>query len=356
MKILFKNRFDSLKSPGGDTIQMLQTKKYLEKQGYKIDISLEPGESMKDYDLIHVFNCMRPLETSASIFQAKEENKKVALSSIYWDFNEFNLFGRTSLVERLLYRGFNEFFVEKIKDSLRIKHKDYRKKHIVKYYLKNYKNTLKNVDMFLPNSANEGEIIIEKISKNAKYHIVNNAVDKNIFCINQSITRNNDAMIAARIDPRKNILNLVKAIKNRKLNIFGSPSNFHLKYLNNIHKESDKNISFHGHVKSSELARLYNSHLIHILPSWLETPGLSQLEAAACGCNIVSTSKGSAKEYFGDMAKYCNPSNIASIKAALEDSYDNLIAPNLMSEYILSRYTWETSAKQTIKAYEKILG
>ncbi len=354
MKILFKNRVNSFKSPGGDTIQMMKTKEYLEKEGIKVDISLESNSNLKEYDLVHIFNCMRPLETSAAIFQAKEQNKKVVLSSIYWDFDEFNLFGR-SHVERLLYRVMNEFSVEKLKDFLRINHLKFNKKYLRRYYLRNYKNTLKLVDIFLPNSSKEGEIIQKKIYRAANYHVINNAVDKNIFKIKSDINRKNETILASRIDPRKNILNLVKAIKTRKVNIYGDPSNFHSNYFDQVKKHSNSNINFNSHVEPKKLADLYNAHLIHILPSWLETPGLSQLEAAACGCNIVSTSKGSAVEYFGNMAKYCDPSNIESIERSLEDAYENPIDPNEMSEYILDKYTWEITCKQTIQAYNKVL-
>lgn len=355
MKILFKNRFNSFDSPGGDTIQMLKTKEYLEKIGLKVDISLDYKCSLKDYDLVHIFNCMRPLETSASIFEAKEAGKKILLSSIYWDFNEFNLFGRSSSFERFLYRCLNEFTIEKIKDARRINHKNISKSYLIKYYLHNYKKTLNLVDRFLPNSIGEGEIIRKKIFKDAKYSVVYNAVDTKFFYFKPEIKREYQAMLAARIDPRKNILNLVRAISNRKLNIYGDPSKFHLDYLDKVKKHCKKNISLYGFVKHNELLNLYNSHVLHILPSWLETPGLSQLEAAACGCNIVSTSKGSALEYFNNYAKYCDPSSIDSIKGAVEDAFNNLIPQKEMSEYILDRFTWEISAEQTLKAYEKVL-
>jgi len=355
VKVLFKNRFNSFESPGGDTKQMLKTKEYLEKLGVEVDISLNNESSLNDYDIVHIFNCMRPLETSASIFQAKEAGKKIVLSSIYWDFNEFNLFGRPSMFEKLLYRSMDEFSVEKIKDAARINHKKFKASHLLKYYLSNYKKTLNLVDRFLPNSLNEGEIIRKKIFKDAKYSVVYNAVDKDTFFINSALKRENKAILAARIDPRKNILNLVRAITKKELSIYGDPSNYHLDYFNKVKGESKNNVHFHGFVQADELANLYNTHMVHVLPSWLETPGLSQLEAAACGCNIVSTSKGSAREYFQDMANYCDPSDIASIKDAVDNIFCNLIDPKEMSEYILDRYTWEITAEQTIEAYEKVL-
>ena len=103
------------------------------------------------------------------------------------------------------------------------------------------------------------------------------------------------------------------------------------------------------------MANTFGRYKVHVLPSWLETPGLSQLEAAACGCNIVSTDRGSTVDYFGDMAFYCNPSEISSIGAAIDDCFENLKSPKEMSDFILDQYTWDQSGKQTLQAYQEVL-
>ncbi len=63
------------------------------------------------------------------------------------------------------------------------------------------------------------------------------------------------------------------------------------------------------------------------MPSWFETTGLSSLEAAAMGCNIVITRKGDAYEYFGDYAYYCDPESPDSIFKAIEKAASNSILP-----------------------------
>ena len=90
MKILFANRKDCLSHKGGDTIQMLKTKEYLEKNNNcDIQIILSPEEmkNYPEYNIVHIFNLQTIDETLAYIKQAKKEGKKIALSTIYWDLS-----------------------------------------------------------------------------------------------------------------------------------------------------------------------------------------------------------------------------------------------------------------------------
>ena len=115
MNVLFQNRFDCFSMPGGDTTQMLKTKEYLERLGVSVDISLDPHIDLKRYDLVHVFNIMRPFETYLFIKNAKNQEKKILLSSIFWDFDEYNKLGRDSKFLNFTYKYFDIFIVEKFK-------------------------------------------------------------------------------------------------------------------------------------------------------------------------------------------------------------------------------------------------
>jgi len=86
----------------------------------------------------------------------------------------------------------------------------------------------------------------------------------------------------------------------------------------------------------------------------METPGLSSLEAAAMGKNIVVTTKGDTYDYFEDYAFYCEPDDIESIKKAITKAYDGPVNPKLKQK-ILEKYTWEQTAIETLKAYELAL-
>ena len=56
MKVLFQSRTNLFDAPGGDMVQMLKTKEFLEKLGVTVDVSLEFEPDLKDYDLVHLFN------------------------------------------------------------------------------------------------------------------------------------------------------------------------------------------------------------------------------------------------------------------------------------------------------------
>jgi glycosyltransferase involved in cell wall biosynthesis len=102
------------------------------------------------------------------------------------------------------------------------------------------------------------------------------------------------------------------------------------------------------------LKELYKVAKVHALVSWMETPGLSSLEAAAMGCNIVVTRKGDTYDYFENYAFYCEPDNVNSIKQAIDDAFTSSVNPKLKQK-ILDNYTWEKTAEETYKAYKKIL-
>ena len=337
---------------------MLKTKEYLEKIGVAVDISLNPKVDLSNYDLVHIFNIMRPFETYLFIKNALSQEKKILMSSIYWDFNEYNTIGRNSLSLSYLYRNLDEFFVEKLKYLFKRKKiiKSFEKEFL-SFFLADYKKILEKVNLFLPNSVDEGEIIKRKISNNIKYGVVLNAVDSELFNLKSSSNRSQQGITVARLDPRKNILNLLKAFKNidYKLDIYGNNSPLHNDYVLDANKLLNSNTKINKYVEHVDLPDLYNTYETHILPSWLETPGLVQLEAAACGCNIVSTIKGSTQEYFRNFATYCEPGSPLKIAEAINESREVMLKPSVISEFILDNYTWQKTAIQTNFYYESLL-
>src|SRR6476659_304125 len=94
-----------------------------------------------------------------------------------------------------------------------------------------------------------------------------------------------------------------------QLYLVGDPAPHHMSYFHECQKQAGNNIHFVRQVSQAELVEYYSKAKVHVLPSWFETAGLSSLEAAAMGCNVVITRKGDAHEYFGDEAEYCDPAS-----------------------------------------------
>ena len=104
----------------------------------------------------------------------------------------------------------------------------------------------------------------------------------------------------------------------------------------------------------ADMANAYAAARTHALVSFYETPGLASLEAVLAGATIVATDRGSPREYFGDSAFYCQPTDLGSIKAALSAAYAAKPDPAL-KQRVLSEYSWARTAAATIEGYRRAI-
>jgi glycosyltransferase involved in cell wall biosynthesis len=114
------------------------------------------------------------------------------------------------------------------------------------------------------------------------------------------------------------------------------------------------NVIFIDRLPHDELPGIYALAAVHALPSWRETPGLVSLEAASAGCRIVSTSIGSAIDYFGEHAWYCEPDDLSSIRKAVEGALRSPASSDLRQR-VLEEYNWQRAGEATLVAYKKAM-
>lgn len=364
MKILFQSRTNLYTAPGGDLIQMQKTKEYLEKLGVHVDISIKLEPDLSNYDIVHLFNLMEPQDIYLQFKNAQKQNKKIVLSTIYGLYTEYERKARGGLFQKIAYL-LSPYQINYIKTVVRHYHE--KRFHsgvwnmVKKGHYKLMKEIVDNVAVLLPNSNLEMARIAKEFKlKDYNYFNIPNAVDTKIF--NNSVEIGNQdnyiqfencILCAARIEGRKSTLNLVKAVKNSPytLVLIGNESKNQRAFVEQVHNEAGDNVHFLGAVSHQELAKFYKLAKVHCLISWMETPGLSSLEAGVMDCNIVITKKGDTEEYFEDMAFYCEPDNVESIRNAIDNAYNSPINPKLKTK-ILDRYVWERTAEETFKAYQ----
>jgi len=366
MKVLFQSRTNLFDAPGGDMVQMLKTKEFLEKLGVTVDVSLEFEPDLKDYDLVHLFNLMEPQDIYRQMINAKKQNKKIALSTIYGLYTEFEKKARGGVFQKVA-KFLSPYQINYLKTLIKHYFEKRFHKGVFKMTYKGYYGLMKeivdNTSVFLPNSVSEmNRVATEFNLKNYNFVSIPNAIDKSVFTDSDTKKPNKYSefkdciLCAARIEGRKSTLNLVKAVKgtNYKLVLVGKESKNQKKYVEQVHEEAGDNVTFLGAISHDDLRDLYNVAKVHVLASWMETPGLSSLEAAAMGCNIVVTKKGDTYDYFENYAFYCEPDDVDSIKRAIDKAYSSPFNPKL-KEKILTDYIWEKTAQETLKGYELIM-
>jgi glycosyltransferase involved in cell wall biosynthesis len=377
MKVLMQARPDIFTDKGGDTVQLLETAKALRLLGVSVEISTEFAPDLTGYDVIHLFNLKLVESTYLQMLNAKKQGKPVALSPIYWRLTEEEQKQFTKQYIEI-YGKFKAIYLQCAKDMLKnadVLHplisfftrisKVKRYQPALFYKLrkvlgeeKMQREVLEGSDILLPNAKAEMGLILRDFGVSKDYIIVPNGArsyfeNGNPDHFEKKYGLRNFVLCVARIEERKNQLYVIRALKDTgiPLVLIGKGRE---PYLSPCKKEGKKGVYFLGHVEGEDLANAYAAAKVHVLASWYETPGLSSLEAALAGCNIVITAKGATEEYFGNYAEYCDPASIDSIRKAIIRALSREPSDELRN-IIKTKYNWKVAAERTLEAYNAIL-
>lgn len=356
MKVLMIVRTTFYTAKGGDTVQVLQTAEFLRKQGLLVDIKLT-SESMNYqlYHFLHFFNIIRPADV---LYHIRKANKPFFISTILVDYSEYDKYHRKGL-GRIIFSLFNSDGVEYIKTISRwLLGKD--RLMSPEYLWKGQRNAITEVlnkaSLLLPNSHSEFLRINARYPCNTAYVKVPNGVNTQLFAFNSRIKKDPVLVLCvARIEGIKNQYNLIKALNNTQfqLLIIGSAAPNQFAYYQACRNAAGSNVHFIEHLPQEELVAWYQKASVHVLPSWFETTGLSSLEAAVMGCNIVVTDKGDTREYFGDHALYCEPGSPDSIYQCVANAAGKT-NDGLLQQKIHAQYTWQQATERTMEAYKLV--
>ena len=356
MKVLMIVRTTFYSVPGGDTIQVLQTAAQLAHFNICADIKLTSEKiDYTQYDLLHFFNITRPADI---LYHMRTSGKPFLVSTILLDYSEYDKYHRKGFAG-ILFRFFNADGIEYLKTVSRWvlgKDKLMSPEYLWKGQRKTIKEILKQAVMLLPNSHSEYKRLIQQYNCNTDHIVVPNGIDPSLFSFNKAIEKDPQLVLCvARIEGRKNQVNLIRALKNTNFNllIIGAVAPNQNSYYHTCKEMATGNIRFIEQISQEELVRYYQKAKVHVLPSWFETTGLSSLEAAAMGCSIVITDKGDAREYFGTDASYCDPASPASIYNSIEKAAALPINVHLRQK-IIAQYSWKQATIRTMEAYKLV--
>jgi glycosyltransferase involved in cell wall biosynthesis len=366
MKVLMQSRTTLFTVPGGDTVQIVKTKEYLERLGLSVAISTELEPDVSGYDIVHLFNLDRPHEVYLQAMNAKRQGKKLALSASYFSYAGYEKTLRGGL-SGLLAKVLGPHQLEYLKIAARAALNREMNKGTCSLLRHGYRTLQKKIlavtDILLTNSRSERQRVIADFPEagGKEYIIVPNAVDVKLFSavspqLPPEIEKYRDCVLCvARIEELKNQLNLVRAMKNLpwQLVLIGSTAPNHAAYFEKIRGEAGPDTHILGEIEHAQLAKYYRAARVHVLASWMETTGQSSLEAGATGCSLVITAKGDTREYVGKFAQYCEPDSVESVRAAILRAYE--APPAGLQNHIFNNFTWENTAKRTLAGYKNIL-
>lgn len=357
MKVAYIVRSTLFTVIGGDTHQVVNTAALIRQLGTEVDIL--PANQRIDYNrytLLHFFNLTRPADILPHIGHL---TTPYVISPILVNYSLFDKTYRGGIIGRIS-RHLPQNTIEYLKVVARWLNRTDRSisaAYLLKGQQKSIELILKKCAFLLPNSMLEQNALRQQYKVRNQFAIVPNGVSPALFKPEQDAIKDpNLVLCVARIEGIKNQLNLIKAINNSsyRLLLIGDPAPNQQAYYNTCKEIAGPNITFIDHLPQAELIKYYQQATVHVLPSWFETCGLSSLEAATMGCNIVITDKGYTREYFEDYAFYCDPNSPDSIRNAIHLAA-TAPSPAALQEKIITHYTWHKAAEKTLSAYRQVL-
>lgn len=370
LRVLFVNsREDTQAIPGGDTVQMVSTQAALERLGLKVEVRYAhelARSGVPSCDVAHIFNMQTPVPAWTAMQALRAKGTPVVLSPIYWDM--YAHWAELAMAERPRWRSLAGQLGRERASNIYIRWQ--RFKSPTKAIWRTQRRLLQHATRVLPNSLSEAALLersfVQGNGFQKKVDVVPNAIDTTLYhdlpapsaVFLERYGIQDFVLQVGTVYPAKNQLALIEALFDLSLPLvfIGQVMDATSDYIRQCRERAAQrgNVIFIDRMPHHELPGIYALAAVHALPSWRETPGLVSLEAAAAGCRIVTTSIGSTRDYFGDLAWYCHPADLQSIRRAVLAA---LSAPTLaeLRQRVLSQYTWQRAAEATAASYETAL-
>lgn len=162
------------------------------------------------------------------------------------------------------------------------------------------------------------------------------------------------------IEERKNLLNVVKALKDTKipLVVVGKKT----KYFKKIEKEIQKSgveVQFLEGVSMQELAAIYRLSTVFIYPSLFEGFGIPIIEALFSGIPVITSNVSCLPEAGGENSLYVDPKNVADIQSKILFLWNNESERKRRREKgfeFVEKFRDEQISEKVMKVYLEVLG
>ncbi|MFH1411725.1 MAG: glycosyltransferase [Candidatus Omnitrophota bacterium] len=344
MRVAFFVYPSAFQNKGGGEILLEKTEEYLIKKGIEVKRFDMWSDKIENYDILHVFGSVK--ECLGLMLVARSRGVKVVLESIFWSDIRRAFFEYGSLSEKA---------AKVMRHTMKL---------LCPAFPSSRRKMFLAADMIFPNSDNEARQISRLFGiKKDKMFVVPNGVDA-IFAAGNAADFTHKyglkdfVLYTGRIEPRKNQLNLIRAMKgvDRDLVLIGDRVSAYGDYYDRCRKEAGERTHFIPRMDhDSDLFRAaYAACEVFVLPGWFETPGLAAVEAALAGAKLVVTDGGSTKEYFKDKALYIDPGSPADINKKIQSALREKRS-DALKNMITGSLTWEKVAERMIEGYRKVL-
>lgn len=213
---------------------------------------------------------------------------------------------------------------------------------------------------------NESKISVIHEAADEKYHQITDQMTLNKVRKKYGVGDNPFILHVGTLEPRKNLLFLVRAFALAKdslgetnLVITGKKGWYYeglFKLVDQLQLQSK--VIFTGYVEDDDLPALYNAAQIFAFPSLYEGFGLPPLEAMASGTPVISSNTSSMPEVVGEAGILLPPAGEKQwAEAMIKLNTDQALRQSLKEKGLVQakKFSWEKCARETIAVYERMM-
>ena len=199
---------------------MEHTAAELRKLGIAVDIELCKNKRIEytKYDLIHFFNIIRPADI---LYHIDESGLPFVVSPVYVEYHGLPSYSWQQKLINTFERNWLEY-IKVVARSIKNRERIVSWKYLWMGHKRSIKYILEKCKHLLPNSHSEYTRLKRDFASARQYHVVPNAIDTSIFSINSKewrVKEHNTVLCVARFEPRKNQLEVIKALSGTKYNV-----------------------------------------------------------------------------------------------------------------------------------------
>ena len=363
MRITFALRADAEQKPGGDSRKVARYIDGLRSKGVEgtVVYSADDVPATRP-DLVHLMNLDLPIENLIYARRLRREGRPFVLSTIRHPFE-----GVAKMYEsgddrfyRLL-RGFGlpadhgVVVREHLKLAKRMRLLtpiSFRSNSAAQHEL------LSLASAHLPMAPGERDAIRRDFGETSPDFLVPNGFSLSSVREGARSAAKFDLVSVGRIEPRKNALNLVRAVANTQLRllIVGGENVNHPQYFQEFLRQVNANprVSYVGPLDQTGVISSLRSASAYVNAAWFEVVSQADVEAATLGLPVLSTVHSYLDDILGPGHAIVDPGKIASEDAG-EYLCSQIEKAKLASVTITSKPTWQDASDALKVAYSSTL-
>jgi glycosyltransferase involved in cell wall biosynthesis/SAM-dependent methyltransferase len=370
MRVLFAYRSGDVDVKGGAATVMERTAGALRALGVEADITYDLAPDPAGYDVVHPVNIWAPQTAWEQLRHLRAENATIVWQPFYLHWAESSWAAQAQIAmfdparpaderERLL-AAFTSGQLEVAGMTKQALNEPVPGFHAA------LRDMLGLVDRLVVCSLHEVQALSQTVGlRGTPFTHTPHGVDSEAFASPDPDAFRRHAGIdgefilcVGAIDLRKNQLVLARATRDMDIPLVLLGPAHEPDTLARLATAGGSNVVHVERVPGELVASAYHGAAVHVMASYAEGAALVNLEAAIAGTPLVVSNRSSEFEYFGDLVRYCDPTDPGSIRAAIEDA---LGAREREPERIAAlqertrQLTWERTAKATVQAYEAAL-